>query len=98
MFILLLNRVPDGSGKVWHHIVEQNPSNLAKFGSEAIHNTNNLMKLPHGAGSIHAKILGFYSSKLPGGNMLVRDYVKTLSFQKQYEFGITLAQCLRKRR
>jgi hypothetical protein len=34
---------PAGPGKAWHHIVEQTPSNLAKFGNETIHNTGNLI-------------------------------------------------------
>ena len=79
---------PAGKGMAWHHIVEQNPANLARFGPEAIHNTSNIIKLPNGAGSIHAKISGYYSSKIPGTNMLVRDYVKTLSFEEQNNFGI----------
>jgi len=59
-----------GEGMAWHHIVEQNPSNITKFGS------------------IHAKISGFYSSKMPGTSMHIRDYVKTLPFQEQYQFGL----------
>ncbi len=47
-----------GEGKAWHHIVEQTPENLTKFGAEAIHNTAKLMKLPHGAGSIHTRVSG----------------------------------------
>jgi hypothetical protein len=42
---------PAGPGQAWHHIVEQTSGNLAKFGNQTIHNTGNLMKLPHGAGS-----------------------------------------------
>lgn len=41
---------PAGEGQAWHHIVEQNPGNLAKFGAERIHNTNNLIKLLMGKG------------------------------------------------
>lgn len=81
---------PAGKNMAWHHIVEQNPSNITKFGNRAVHNTENLIKLPHGKGSIHAKVSGYYSSKMPGTNMLVRDYVKTLSFQEQFDFGIAV--------
>jgi len=81
-----------GAGKAWHHIVEQNPSNLVKFGANSIHNPYNLIKLEHGAGSIHAQVSGYYSSKLAGTNMLVRDYVKTLSFQEQYQYGVNTLQ------
>ena len=47
-----------GPGKAWHHIVEQTSGNVSKFGAYKIHNTNNLIKLPHGEGSIHAKVSG----------------------------------------
>ena len=77
-----------GDGMAWHHIVEQNADNIARFGAKKIHNTNNLIKLPHGKGSIHAKVSGFYNSKIPDKNILVRDYVKTLNFKEQYKFGI----------
>ena len=77
-----------GQGMAWHHIVEQNADNIARFGAEKIHNTKNLIRLPHGKGSIHAKVSGYYSSTMPGQNMLVRDYVKTLSYNEQYKFGV----------
>ena len=72
----------------WHHIVEQHAQNIAKFGPQRIHNTNNLIKLPYGAGSIHAKITGHYNSLIPGTSMRVRDYIKTLSYEEQYQYGI----------
>ena len=82
---------PAGSGYAWHHIVEQTPSNIAKFGSERIHNINNLIKLPHGAGSHHALITGFYSSKQAFTNGLtIRQWLSTKSFAEQYEFGINI--------
>jgi len=79
---------PAGKGQAWHHVVEQNPANIAKFGPEAIHNKGNLIKLPHGAGSIHAKVSGHYNSLMPGTSMRVRDYVNTLNFQQQYQYGL----------
>lgn len=77
-----------GKGYAWHHIVEQHSDNVAKFGAESIHNVNNLIKLPHGAGTIHAKVTGHYNSLMPGTSMRVRDYVKGLSYEKQYQYGI----------
>ena len=68
--------------------MEQNPSNLAKFGAERIHNTNNLIKLPNGKGSIHAKVTGYYNSQMWDKGVRVRDYVNTLSSEEQYKFGI----------
>lgn len=73
----------------WHHIVEQTEGNIAKFGNQSIHNTNNLIKLEHGSGTIHSKVSGFYSSKQPFSNGLkVREWLSTQTFEEQYEFGI----------
>ena len=84
---------PAGAGKAWHHIVEQTPANIAKFGEEAIHNVNNIMKLDHGKGSIHAKISGFYSSIQEISRPLrVRQWLSTQSFQEQYEFGMQIIE------
>jgi hypothetical protein len=77
-----------GKGNAWHHIVEQYADNIAKFGANRIHNVNNLIKLPHGAGTIHAKVTGHYNSLMPGTSMRVRDFVKTLSYDGQYKYGI----------
>lgn len=80
---------PVGTGQAWHHIVEQAPGNVAKFGPEAIHNTGNLIKLPNGAGSIHSRISGYYSSIQPFTNgQTVRQWLANQSFQQQYKFGI----------
>jgi len=82
---------PAGEGQAWHHIVEQTPANIAKFGNQTIHNTSNLMKLPHGAGSIHAKISGHYSSKQFFTNgKTVREWLSTQSYQTQYDYGIKM--------
>ena len=82
---------PAGSGQAWHHIVEQTPGNIAKFGNQAIHNTTNLMKLPNGAGSIHAKLSGHYSSKQFFTNgQTVRQWLSTKSYQEQYDYGIKM--------
>ena len=68
--------------------MEQNPSDLARFDAERIHNTNNLIKLPNGKGSIHAKVTEYYNSQMWNKGVRVRDYVNTLSFEEQYKFGI----------
>jgi RHS repeat-associated protein len=78
-----------GKGQAWHHIVEQNPANIAKFGAQRIHNTENLIKLEHGAASIHAKISGYYSSKqLFTNGQTVREWLSTQSYKAQFDFGI----------
>lgn len=80
---------PAGKGMAWHHIVEQNADNIARFGAERIHNTRNLIRLPHGKGSIHAKLSGYYSSKQNFTNGLtVREWLKTQNYAEQYKFGI----------
>ncbi len=80
---------PAGPDQAWHHIVEQTPGNIAKFGNQTVHNTGNLMKLPHGTGTIHAKVPGHYSSILPFTNgQTVRKWLSTQSFQAQYDYGI----------
>jgi RHS repeat-associated protein len=81
---------PAGVGNAWHHIVEQHSGNVARFGAESIHNTRNIIKLPHGAGTIHAKVTGYYNSLMPGTSLRVRDYVKTLSYEQQYQYGIDI--------
>lgn len=82
---------PAGAGKAWHHIVEQTSANVSRFGAEAIHNIENIMKLDHGKGSIHAKISGYYSSIQPFSKPLrVRQWLSTKSFQEQYEFGMKI--------
>lgn len=78
-----------GQGKAWHHIVEQTTSNISKFGSENIHNMDNVINIDHGAGSLHAKISGYYSSKdFFTGGQTVRQWLSTQSYQAQYDFGI----------
>lgn len=80
---------PAGTGKCWHHIVEQTEANIAKFGAESIHTTTNLVKLPHGAGTIHARISGYYSSKTTfTRGKTVRQWLSSQSYQEQYDFGI----------
>lgn len=80
---------PAGTGRAWHHIVEQNPSNIQKFGPNQIHNTKNILNLPHGKGTIHAKISGHYSSIQPYTNgQTVRKWLCTKSFDFQYNYGI----------
>ncbi|MBF0827063.1 RHS repeat domain-containing protein, partial [Muribacter muris] len=78
-----------GKGNAWHHIVEQTPSNLTKFGANKIHNINNLIKLPHGKGTIHSQISGFYSSKAPfTQGKTVRKWISPQTFDEQFKFGV----------
>lgn len=74
-----------GSGKVWHHIVEQNQ--IKKFGAARIHNTKNVMSIDW---SLNVKLNNYYNSKRPfSQNMTVREWLKkTKSFDEQYQFGL----------
>lgn len=47
---------------------------------------NGTPAVPHGSGTLHSKLSGFYSSRAPGGGR-IRDWVSTKSFDEQYEFG-----------
>ncbi len=85
-----------GPGKSWHHIVEQTPENLARFGQENIHNPQNIAAVKEGAGLTHRKITGFYQSKQPrltgSPTLTVREWLNTMSFQEQYTFGLETLQ------
>ena len=77
-----------GPGLAWHHIVEQT-INSGKFAAELLHNPANLLKLPHGKGTIHAKISGYYNSRRDfTGGLKVREWLSKKSFKEQFEFGI----------
>jgi hypothetical protein len=83
------------AGHVYHHIVEQHADNIAQFGRELIQNTGNIIELPHGAGTIHNMISGHYSSIRPfTDGLTVRQWLKTQSFEQQYQYGIDLIKRL----
>jgi RHS repeat-associated protein len=73
-------------GLQWHHVVEQGGGRVARFGPEAIHNIENLVQVPT---EIHSQISGFYSSVQKGlsEGKTVRQWLKTKSFEEQYQFG-----------
>lgn len=85
---------PAGEGRAWHHIVEQTPANIEKFGAEMIHSVGNVVSIPAGKGSLHAKISAYYSSKqyFTGGKT-VREWLSTKSYEEQYEFGVRVINC-----
>lgn len=63
--------------------------NSGKFAPELLHNPANLLKLPHGKGTIHAQISAFYSSRQSfTGKLTVREWLSKKSFKEQFEFGI----------
>lgn len=79
-----------GPGKEWHHIVEQTPGNVKRFGAQAVQNTENIVPLHKG---IHTRISSLYSSiqrDITGSSALtVRKWLSTQSYETQREFGLS---------
>ncbi|MFL5344309.1 MAG: hypothetical protein ACJ8AT_05925 [Hyalangium sp.] len=77
-----------GEGKNWHHIVEQTPGNVERFGPEALHNTENVIAIDS---NVHREISAFYSSKqeLTDG-MVVREWLRGKSYEEQRAFGLMI--------
>ncbi|QRK10548.1 hypothetical protein JQX13_10905 [Archangium violaceum] len=87
-----------GPGKEWHHIVEQTPGNVKRFGAQAVHNTENIIPLDKG---IHTRISSLYSSirrSITGSDRLtVRQWLSTQSYESQREFGLLAIENVTKR-
>ncbi len=82
-----------GPGKEWHHIVEQTPGNVQRFGPESIHNTDNVIPLDKG---LHTRVSAFYSSireSITGSiTMTVRQWLSTKPYEAQRDFGLLTIQ------
>jgi hypothetical protein len=77
-----------GEGKNWHHIVEQTPGNVERFGPEALHNTENVIAIDS---NVHREISAFYSSKQEfTDNMVVREWLRGKSYEEQRAFGLMI--------
>ena len=81
---------PAGTGKAWHHIVEQTPGNVKRFGGEALHNTENVIALDK---ALHDKVSAFYSKNsifniTKSTKLTVRQWLSTQSYEAQREFGL----------
>jgi hypothetical protein len=78
-----------GKGKEWHHIVEQTPGNVNRFGGEALHNTENVIALDK---TLHTDMSRLYSSiywRITGSHTLtVRQWLSTQSYEAQRAFGL----------
>ncbi|WP_208729689.1 hypothetical protein [Corallococcus exercitus] len=87
---------PAGNGKEWHHIVEQTDGNVARFGPQALHNTENVIPLDKG---LHNSVSAFYSShqyRVTGSTSLtVRQWLSTQSFEAQSAFGLRAMENIR---
>lgn len=86
-----------GPGMEWHHIVEQNPANKAKFSPYQLQNTQNIVAIPR---EQHRQVSGMYSSNIRGsGSPTVRSEVSQMSFQQQYNYGMrVLSEIMNKAR
>ncbi len=81
-----------GKGKRWHHIIEQHKGNIERFGPEAIHNTENVIAVEE---SIHIEINRIYSSKSDAtGGRVVREWLRTQSYEQQRAFGLRILRRL----
>ena len=87
-----------GAGFEWHHIVEQCQAKptRAGFSVQWIQNTLNVIKL---AKDIHEQVSKFYSSVpsksiVDTGGMVFRDWLTSMSFEKQYSWGLWVLRFL----
>lgn len=80
---------PAGPGNEWHHIVEQTPGNVNRFGGEALHNTENVVRLGK---AVHTRISSIYSTirvDITGSvTLTVRQWLGSQSYEAQFEFGL----------
>jgi len=78
-----------GPHKEWHHIVEQTPGNVKRFGGNALHNTENIIALDK---ALHVDVGRLYSSirwRITGSHtMTVRQWLSTQPYEAQFEFGL----------
>ena len=77
-----------GSGKQWHHIVEQNGSG---FEANLVQSADNIVALDK---DTHRMVTAFYNTMYQGTGMTVRDFIKSQgwSFEEEYQFGIQVIE------
>nr|WP_254330456.1 hypothetical protein [Corallococcus exiguus] len=86
---------PAGVGKQWHHIVEQTPGNVERFGPHALHNTDNVIRLDT---SLHKKVSALFSMirpELTSSHLTIRQWLSTRPFAVQYDFGLKAIENVR---
>ncbi|MCK8498542.1 SitA5 family polymorphic toxin [Myxococcus fulvus] len=80
---------PAGQDKQWHHIVEQTPGNVTRFGPQSLHNTENIIPLDK---DLHTEVSALYSSiRHPitqSYTQTVRQWLSTQSYEAQRKFGL----------
>ncbi|ATB29982.1 hypothetical protein [Melittangium boletus] len=87
---------PAGTGKQWHHLVEQTPGNTKRFGGDALHNTENVIALDK---DLHEEVSAFYSSiqlvATRTNKLTVRQWLSTQSYEAQREFALLAIENIR---
>jgi hypothetical protein len=79
-----------GEDMEWHDIVEQTAGNVGRFGAEAIHNAQDVIRLPT---EIHREINAYYSSKQAfTKGLTVREWLRTQSLEEQLRRGRELLE------
>jgi hypothetical protein len=77
-----------GDGMSWHHIVEQNEPNLARFGAGRIHTTGNYVRLNN---FVHEQITTSYNTPnfaITGSRTLtVREWIRPQSYEAHQTLG-----------
>ena len=76
-----------GPNMAYHHVIPQTVENIQRFGATAIHNAANIVKIPHGAGTLHQMITNHYNTMHESG-MRVYQWLQTQSFDAQLAYGL----------
>ncbi|WP_404373393.1 hypothetical protein ACIHQR_19400 [Corallococcus coralloides] len=88
---------PAGNNKEWHHVVEQTPGNVNRFGPQALHNTDNIVPLDK---ALHSRISAMYSTVrydiTHSFTHTVRQWLSTQSYEAQREFGLLAIENVKK--
>lgn len=77
-----------GTGKEWHHIVEQSQAKITRSGFDirSINHPDNMVAIDK---DVHHRISAYYSSKPDFTKGLTfRDYLNGRSFEEQYQWGL----------
>ncbi|RJS24167.1 hypothetical protein DRW03_11240 [Corallococcus sp. H22C18031201] len=86
-----------GTNKEWHHLVEQTPGNVDRFGATSLHNTENVIPLDKG---VHTRVSALYSSIrfdiTESFTQTVRQWLSAQPFAAQREFGLMAIENVQK--
>ena len=79
---------PAGTGKAWHHLVEQNTADSGLFVAKKVHHPDNLIPIKT---EFNTFLNGLYSrnGQFPElGGLSLRNWLKTQPFEKHMEWGL----------